>query len=99
MRWLKRILLLLLFAAVFYWALLFRLENTTPIGLSLVFLRLPEASLSIWIVAAFALGVLLCLLLHFWVMLRHKGRALLLKRQLQQCQQQLDRLQDSKRSE
>lgn len=92
MRWVKRIATILILAAMFYWAILFRIENMPQVPLSLVFVTLPEASLSVWMVAAFALGVVLTMLLNALLAMKQKTKYLVAKRQLEQCQQQLTKL-------
>ncbi|HMV72090.1 MAG TPA: LapA family protein [Pseudomonadales bacterium] len=53
---LLRLLLLLSVLVTGFWAFLFSLANNEVVALDLVLLRLPEAALSVWIVAAFIAG-------------------------------------------
>ncbi len=53
---LLRLLLLLFVLVAGVWGFLFSLANSEPVALDLVLLRLPEAALSVWIVAAFITG-------------------------------------------
>ncbi|MCB1661425.1 MAG: LapA family protein [Pseudomonadales bacterium] len=92
MRWIKRIVTALILITVFYWSLLFRVENTSEVPLSLVFFTLPEASLSVWMVIAFAFGVGLSLLLSSILAAKQKAQLLISKRQLEQCHRQLAKL-------
>lgn len=92
MKWAKRILTALILIVVFYWAVLFRVENTSEIPLSLVFVSLPQASLSVWMVMAFAFGVILSLVISILLTAKHKTQLLIVKRQLEQCRQQLAKL-------
>ena len=64
MKWLKRIGVLLLLAAVFFWGMLFTAENTGQVSLNLVFWVLPSASISLWVILGFAMGGLVGLLLR-----------------------------------
>ena len=54
--WLWRLVLLLLVLVAGAWAFLFSLANNEEVALDLVVLRLPEAALSVWIIAAFIGG-------------------------------------------
>jgi len=92
MRWIKRIVTALILMTVFYWSLLFRVENTSEVPLSLVFFTLPEASLSVWMVIAFACGVGLSLLLSTILAAKQKTQLLIAKHQLEQCHRQLAKL-------
>lgn len=56
MRHIFRLLLLLVVLCAGVWALLFSLANNLPVALDLVFVVLPDASLSIWVLGAFVLG-------------------------------------------
>lgn len=53
---LLRLLLLLFVLVAGVWGFLFSLANSEPVALDLVLLRLPEAALSVWLVAAFITG-------------------------------------------
>lgn len=89
MKWIKRVLAVLVLLVVFVWAIVFTAENTLQAPLSLVFFTLPEASISVWIVGGFAAGGLLGLLLSLLLIARLKASHLSTRRQLEQCQQQL----------
>ncbi len=56
MRGVLRLLLVALVLVVGAWAFLFSLANNQMVALDLVLLRLPEAALSVWVMAAFVLG-------------------------------------------
>jgi len=56
MGYLRRILLLLLLLLIGIWAFLFALANSAESRLDLVFIELPAAAMSVWIIAAFVLG-------------------------------------------
>jgi lipopolysaccharide assembly protein A len=56
MGYLRRILLLLLLPLVGIWGFLFALANSTESSLDLVFMELPAAAMSVWVIAAFVLG-------------------------------------------
>ncbi len=63
MKWLKRVCILVLLAAAFFWGMLFTSENTAQVALNLVFWELKPASVSLWVILGFAVGGLLGLTL------------------------------------
>lgn len=89
MKWVKRVAALLIVIAVLIWSIFFGIENQSQVSLSLVFIRLPQASLSTWMVASFILGALLSLLLISSLLVKQKSRYLLIKRQLDKSKQQI----------
>jgi len=68
MKWLKRICVLLLLAAAFFWGMLFTSENTAQVALHLVFWESDPASVSLWVILGFALGGLTGLMLSLLLM-------------------------------
>ncbi len=92
MRWVKRILMILVLLMVFAWGLLFTTENTAQAPLSLVFVTLPEASISIWVAAGFVSGGLIGLLICILLVTRVKATLVSIKRQLRQSEQELSKL-------
>ena len=56
MKWIKRIFTFLLLLFVFFWGVLFTSENTTTVPLNLLIIELSAASISVWVIASFALG-------------------------------------------
>ncbi len=77
MKWLKRVCILVLLAAAFFWGMLFTSENTAQVSLNLVFWKSDPASVSLWVILGFAAGGLLGL--AFSLMLITKLRASLLR--------------------
>lgn len=73
MKWLKRIFVLLLLAATFFWGMLFTSENTAQVALNLVFWQSNPASMSLWVILGFAAGGLVGLALS--ILLLTKLRA------------------------
>ena len=63
MKWLKRMSVLLLLVAAFFWGMLFTTENTAQVVLNLVFWQSNPASMSLWIILGFAAGGLVGLAL------------------------------------
>lgn len=70
MKWLKRLCILVLLVAAFFWGMLFTAENTAQVALNLVFWQLSPASVSLWIILAFAVGGLLGLLLSLLLVIK-----------------------------
>lgn len=73
MKWLKRIFVLVLLVATFFWGMLFTSENTAQIALNLVFWQSNPASMSLWVILGFAAGGLVGLALS--ILLLTKLRA------------------------
>lgn len=74
MKWLKQLCILVLLVAAFFWGMLFTTENTAQIALNLVFWQLSPASVSLWIILAFAAGGLLGLLLNLLLVIKLRAR-------------------------
>ncbi len=89
MKWIKRILVLVILLVVFVWGLMFTSENTQQTPLNLVFTTLPEMSISVWVVAGFVVGGILGLSFSLLLLGQLKARQLSLNRQLTRCQQEL----------
>ena len=89
MKWIKRILVLVFLFAVFLWGMMFTGENVEQIPLHLVFITLPEMSVSVWVVSGFVLGGILGLSFSIFLLGQLKARQVSLTRQLTRCQQEL----------
>ena len=70
MKWFKRVCVLLILAAVFFWGMLFTSENTAELPLHLVFWELPAASISLWVILSFAVGGMVGLVLSLALLAR-----------------------------
>ena len=63
MRAVKLLITILLALAVLLTGVLFTIHNTTPVVIDLVWIKLPEASLSIWLISTLVVGVLIGMVL------------------------------------
>ncbi|MGB1907076.1 MAG: LapA family protein [Spongiibacter sp.] len=84
MRLLKSLLALLLVIAVIVIGLLFSMENTATVPLSILVTDLPEQRISTWILLSFFLGGCLGLLSSTLVILRLQASRIALRRSLEQ---------------
>lgn len=82
MKVLIRLVFLLLLIAIVIAGMLFTFRNTVEVPLDLFFVQLPAASLSFWLLAAFATGGLLGMLFTLGIALRLKTGNVLLNREL-----------------
>ncbi len=62
MRWLKGLILAIILLAVLLVGILFAVNNREALPLNLIWIELPPASLSVWLLASLAVGVLLGML-------------------------------------
>ncbi len=69
MRFLKTLVVGLLCLAVLLLGILFTIHNTEKVSIDLVFFQLPEASVSVWLIATFVLGGFLGVLLSVMTVL------------------------------
>lgn len=95
MRFLKRLVVVLLVIAVLLVGILFTLHNTTPVTIDLILVTLPQASLSLWILGAFALGGVLGILLSSLMLMSLKTRLYYLNKKMQSSRQELNKLRTS----
>lgn len=92
MNWLKKLILTLLALIVIGIGILFTIHNTQPISIDLVFFTLPEASLSLWLIAVFVLGGACGLLLSGFTLLALKTRLRAARRKEHVFRKELDQL-------
>lgn len=92
MNWLKNLILVVLGLIVVGIGILFTIHNTTPIKIDLVFFTLPEASLSLWLIAVFVLGSLLGMLISAVALLGLKTRLRSSRRRESNYRKELDQL-------
>lgn len=90
MRWLKMLVVLVVCILVGFVGIMFTIHNTTKISIDLIFLQLPEASLSLWLIAFFVLGGLLGSLLSSLAVLGLKTKLNLTRRKVQAVSKELD---------
>ncbi|MDT8895686.1 LapA family protein [Halomonas sp. I1] len=92
MRWLKGLIMAIILLAVLLVGILFAVNNQQALPLNLVWVELPAASLSVWLLASLAIGVLLGMLAMSGVYLRLRALLTRAQRHNQQQRKELDRL-------
>ncbi|SFH48236.1 lipopolysaccharide assembly protein LapA domain-containing protein [Modicisalibacter xianhensis] len=92
MRWLKGLLLAAILLVVLLLGILFAVNNQQALPLNLIWVELPPASLSLWLLVALACGVLLGMLAMTGVYLRLRTLLTRAQRHNQQQRKELDRL-------
>ena len=93
MRAIKLLLAILMCLLIILMGVLFTIHNTTSVYIDLIWFRLPEASLSLWLAAAFGFGVLVGVLLTSFRNLRLRMRLNSAGRQQRKTEMQLQKLQ------
>ena len=93
MRLIKRLLIFVLLALVFAYAILFSINNNEGAVLDLLFIQLPEQPLSVWVLLALVIGGLTGFLVSAVVLLQLRTKNALLQRQLDKHNRELDKLQ------
>lgn len=92
MRWLKGLILALILLIVLLVGILFAVNNQQTLPLNLIWLELPPASLSFWLLASLAVGVVLGMLAMSGVYLRLRTLLTRAQRHNQQQRKELDKL-------
>ncbi|MFW1677532.1 lipopolysaccharide assembly protein LapA domain-containing protein [Pontibacter sp. JAM-7] len=92
MRWLKTLLVVLLGLCVVLAGILFTVNNTERVVVDLLFFQLPEASLSLWLIASFVVGGFLGAILSGLTIIALRTRLGSVRRRLNHTQQELDQL-------
>ncbi|KXS37301.1 MULTISPECIES: lipopolysaccharide assembly protein LapA domain-containing protein [Modicisalibacter] len=92
MRWLKGLLLAIILLVVLLLGILFAVNNQQAVPLNLIWVELPAASLSLWLLVALACGVILGMLAMTGVYLRLRTLLTRAQRHNQQQRKELDRL-------
>ena len=92
MRFLKMIIVFFLFFVILMVGIMFTIHNTEKVSIDLVFLTLPEASLSLWLIAAFVLGGVLGFLLSSVAVVSLKARLMGSRRKVNATSKELDQL-------
>ena len=82
MKILFRILFIAILLLVVAVGVLFAVQNTTPIALDLLVVALPERSLALWVLLAFALGGIIGMLTSVGIVWRLRATLLKTNRQL-----------------
>ncbi|UYV20170.1 LapA family protein [Halomonas qaidamensis] len=92
MRWIKGLILAIILLVVLLIGILFAVNNQQTIALNLIWAELPPVSLSVWLLATLALGVILGMLAMLGVYIRLKAQLARSERHNKQQQKELDRL-------
>lgn len=92
MRFIKTLVIALLFLCVMLVGITFSVHNTEKVVIDLVFIQLPEASLSLWLIAAFVTGGFLGVILSVFTIFALKTRLGSAKRKMSTTQKELDQL-------
>lgn len=92
MRFLKTLIIVLLCLAVLLVGIMFTIHNTDKVVIDLVFFQLPEASLSIWLIATFLAGGFIGILLSVMTVWMLKTRLGSARRKIATTQKELDQL-------
>jgi len=92
MKWLKRLCILVLLAAAFFWGMLFTSENTAQVALNLVFWQLAPASVSLWVILGFAAGGMLGLVISLLIITKLRASLLRVERRAQLFEKEVNTL-------
>lgn len=92
MRWIKGLILAVILLIVVLVGILFAVNNQQTIALNLIWLELPPVSLSVWLLATLAFGVVLGMLAMLGVYVRLKATLVRSQRQNKQQRKELDSL-------
>ncbi len=92
MRWLKGLILAIILLGVLLVGILFAVNNQQTVPLNLIWVELPPISLSVWLLASLASGVILGMLAMTGVWLRLRTTLSRAQRLNRQQRKELDRL-------
>ncbi len=92
MRWIKGAILGLLCIVFLFVGVMFTINNTQMVTVDLVLVQLPEASLSLWLVATFILGGVLGMAISVVSVLLLRTRLRAERRRVVNAQKELDQL-------
>jgi uncharacterized membrane protein YciS (DUF1049 family) len=95
MKFLRKILTILIVLATIGVGVLFALQNKVPVPLDLLVYTFEPRSLALWVLAAFALGGLLGMLISSVIMVRMRASLGSSKRQLAKARTEVDKLRAS----
>ncbi|MFU8762936.1 MAG: lipopolysaccharide assembly protein LapA domain-containing protein [Haliea sp.] len=88
----RKVVYLLVVLAMLALGVLFALQNSQPVGLDMLVHEFAPRSLALWLLAAFALGGVLGMLVSSVITLRLRAGLSLAQRKLDKCKLELDRL-------
>jgi uncharacterized integral membrane protein len=89
MRWMWRLLVVILLLLVLAFGLLFALQNAVEVPVDLLVLQLSERPLATWLILSFALGGIAGQAAGSFALLRLQASRAQLKRRLDHCEKQL----------
>ena len=92
MKFLRRLLTVLLVLAAIGVGALFALQNKAPVPLDLLVYTFEPKSLALWVLAAFAIGGLLGMLLSSLILVRQRASLGSANRQLAKARAEVDKL-------
>lgn len=92
MRWLKTLLTGLLCLLLLFIGILFTIHNTDKVAIDLIFIKLPQASLSLWLMASFVCGGIVGVVLSSLAILALKTRLRTARRRATQAYRELEQL-------
>ncbi len=89
MRWLKMFIVLLVSIVVLFVGIMFTIHNTDKVAIDLIFIQLPEASLSLWLIAFFVAGGVLGTILSTFAVIGLKTKLNLSNRRAEAANKEL----------
>lgn len=92
MGFLKSLLVVVLMLAMLAFGILFSIENDMAVQLNILVMKLPAQSLSVWVMAAFALGAFFGMLVASLSSLRARTQKHMTERKLDRTQKELETL-------
>lgn len=92
MRWIQRLLVVVVLLLVLIFGLLFSLQNSQSVPLDLLVLQLQARPIAVWLLATFAFGGLIGLLVGSVALLRLQASRYRLRRRLESCERELSEL-------
>ena len=95
MKFLRKIITILIVLATIGVGVLFALQNKVPVPLDLLVYTFEPRTLALWVLAAFALGGLLGMLISSVIMVRMQASLGSSKRQLAKARTEVDKLRSS----
>lgn len=92
MRWIRRVLVVVVLLLVLIFGLLFSLQNGQSVPLDLLVLQLQARPIAVWLLATFAFGGIVGLLVGSTALLRLQASRYRLRRRLESCEKELSEL-------
>ena len=94
-KWIKRLVVLVVFGLALVLGITFTAENSTLIGITLFGYHLPQLQLGVWIMVVLLLGAFIGLLLSFLPLLWGRQSMAAKNRKIHQLQQELNQLRNT----